>query len=581
MPAHRCVGFVKDCTGPGVFDRRIRLGRHYYHQPPTKPNSMMAAQLSIPLISLYTQHIYAGFMRELAGHLHGHYNEEPKWRVGSLVDNKSVVFANKRITQLVQYLQETQLFTSEEAYLAIIPPISKMGKLETLKMCLRNELLEHHRNRRYDEVGMIFQELLEGKPESDRWIIRHPKFFGSKLSIEVFALLWSYANLIPESYSQHGKRNQARVFQYDYRQLKPFRLPIPADIPTFPPHWRDLLPLHFDNSFLYLFNPWTLTPSELYDEFTKTPFGGLKDRCHHHKLHQAFKEGSENALRDAFKTEDIGAKDIWGWNALHYAAHHMTSAEGPRLPYAIKIVEGWPSMIIAPDLMGWTPLHHAARNPGSKPFLRYLADRKKDYDLKAAPFDESTPLHCAADAGAVNNIEFFIPGHASCITPTGWFLDRDHIGFQPLHKAILGGHVETTTAIWNYGVDELDWSGQKVGMRNNFHLAAWSGKKEILEVLWTAKEYRELINDKDENGLTPLHMAVAGEHVNFVKALIDRSTNGLEADTSDPARVVDLNLGDEAGFAALDIAKKCGYSEIARLLEEAGAQAGNPKEDDS
>ncbi|KAK4200001.1 hypothetical protein QBC40DRAFT_340172 [Triangularia verruculosa] len=571
---HHVVGF-----GSSTSSSDYAVERLWSFKQPGK-SMVIAAEVTTSLTSLYTQHIYAVFLQELFKVIPKLPNDQLSWWENKANTSQLTgTLSNNTITELVQYLQDIQLFTPGESYFAIIPALSRSKKLAEPEMSLRDVLRESNHNRRLDEVIIRLLTRMENEFMHFEYA---PVYVRGALTRRICALLWSCVNLIPNKYFADFYGNEGNFFQYPrFRQLRQFRLPYSKEVARAVENWsyqmskRYLIDWvlsydwqsRFDQS--HFIRDWPLfTNVKGKDNYHRR----MLQRCEHSRLHEAFINGSQEEIDAARAAGDnISERDIWGWTVLHYTAALMSSDSDARFLAALNIMENDPSLVTAPDMMGWTPLHYAAKNPDSGPLLDHILRNSKsdDYNIQLT-MELSTPLHGAAEAGLASHIER-LKGFGN---EKKWFDQADHIGFTPLHGAIVEGHVEASRAI--LAIVQEHWKAEDYKRRlqlrlTYFHFAVWSGRKEILELF--PPDNSELMGDmstwSDANGLTPIHMAVAGDKTDLVQALLERYKGNL----------AELSRQDEAGYTPLDIARQQGSNEICTLLESAGAKTGKPKPD--
>ncbi|MCH91695.1 serine/threonine protein phosphatase 6 regulatory ankyrin repeat subunit C [Trifolium medium] len=121
------------------------------------------------------------------------------------------------------------------------------------------------------------------------------------------------------------------------------------------------------------------------------------------------------------------------------------------------------------------------------------------------------PLHYASAIGYLEGVVYLL-GICKCCT-----IQRDKYGYFPIHLASHGGHVEVVKKLLEYCPDPtemLDTSRR----RNILHIASNYGKHEVVRYILQSDQIRELdknhkmINEKDSEGNTPLHLAAKSCH---------------------------------------------------------------------
>lgn len=144
------------------------------------------------------------------------------------------------------------------------------------------------------------------------------------------------------------------------------------------------------------------------------------------------------------------------------------------------------------------------------------------------------PLHFAACLGHLDEVCYLLE-----LNPT-IALERDNNGFFPIHMASMKGHVDVVCELLPHYpdlVEILDHNGHNI-----LHIAAKSGKYNVVSYMLKTSELQVLINEKDNDGNTPLHLATMHWHPKTVTSL-----SWCER--------IDLKVVNNEGLTALDIAE--------------------------
>ena len=198
-----------------------------------------------------------------------------------------------------------------------------------------------------------------------------------------------------------------------------------------------------------------------------------------------------------------------------------------------------PDSIYLENSRGFTPLHGAA-GAGHADVVRVLLAAGADPNSRAAPSNQ-TPLHLAAKVGSQEVCEALLAA-----APELWYENKD--GATALGVAIQEGHVKLVRLLADANVKRL--SRPVVNLRelswpvsSGLHLAAASNNTEIMNIL--LKNRKEWIKEQDN---------IFGFNLEAEKDILD--------------------VGDDASNnAALHVAAENGYTELARLLVQAGADS--------
>ncbi|GMY16366.1 protein ACCELERATED CELL DEATH 6-like [Fagus crenata] len=153
--------------------------------------------------------------------------------------------------------------------------------------------------------------------------------------------------------------------------------------------------------------------------------------------------------------------------------------------------------------------------------------------IKERDNEGMSPLSYAASIGYLNGVRYLLT------KLTDYKYERDRNGFFPIHTASSKGHIEVIQEFLQQcpdSIELLNYQGQNI-----LHVAAMSGKAKVVSSMLEMPELEMLINEKDGDGNTSLHLASKGSHPKAVSIL-----------TWD--KRVDLNLLNKGGRTALDIA---------------------------
>ena len=144
-----------------------------------------------------------------------------------------------------------------------------------------------------------------------------------------------------------------------------------------------------------------------------------------------------------------------------------------------------------------------------------------------------TPLHYAASIGYLEGVQTLL-GQSNFDR-----YQRDDEGFLPIHVASMRGYVDIVKELLQVSFDSIELLS-KHG-ENILHVAAKYGKDNVVDFVLKKKGLENLINEKDKEGNTPLHLATMYAHAKVVNYL-----------TWD--KRVDVNLVNNEGQTAFDIA---------------------------
>ncbi|XP_047171409.1 protein ACCELERATED CELL DEATH 6-like [Vigna umbellata] len=144
--------------------------------------------------------------------------------------------------------------------------------------------------------------------------------------------------------------------------------------------------------------------------------------------------------------------------------------------------------------------------------LEKIVNKKKEW-IHGKEHQQRNALHHAASIGYLHGVQLLLESCDTCHMGT----DKD--GFFPLHLASAYGHTDVVKKLLEICPNPREIVDNKG--RNIIHIAAIMGQFNVIKyILQNAKdEVKDMINDKDYDGNTPLHLAASCCHPKVVQAL--------------------------------------------------------------
>ncbi|XP_029434431.1 receptor-interacting serine/threonine-protein kinase 4 [Rhinatrema bivittatum] len=264
---------------------------------------------------------------------------------------------------------------------------------------------------------------------------------------------------------------------------------------------------------------------------------------------------------------NINAKDEDQWTALHFAAQNGDEA-------SVRLLLDKNASFDEVDFEGRTAMHVACQH-GQENIVRILLRQGVNVSIKGK--DNWVPLHYAAWQGHLSIVKLLAKQQGATINVQT--LD----GRTPLHLAAQRGHYRVAHVLIELHSDVNICSSL---LKTPLHMAAEMGRTSTSRLLLNRGAEIEAVTAE---GCTALHLASRNGHLPTVKLLIEEmanvnvsgplkktalhlaAENGHAAVVNELASSQNLNVFDEEGLTALQLAIRGGYSKTVDILLQHGA----------
>ena len=216
-----------------------------------------------------------------------------------------------------------------------------------------------------------------------------------------------------------------------------------------------------------------------------------------------------------------------GINALHVASKYANTTD-----FVDVLLETGAFDINASDNDGDTPLHYAILGTNPTIICRHLIQKGADPNIDDG--EGITPLHLAAHSGKTTDLIDLIVKMKQ-IDING----RDTNGKTILHWALYGNNVTIARHLLKNGADPTVRDND--GVTPFQEAVLYSEDIDLLDLI-LSNEKQVDIDEKNESGMTALHMAMIESNATAARYLIDNKANP--------------NATDENGFTPLHLAVK-------------------------
>jgi ankyrin repeat protein len=228
------------------------------------------------------------------------------------------------------------------------------------------------------------------------------------------------------------------------------------------------------------------------------------------------------------RPHDLNLSDVYGRTPLHLATYRL-DIETTRMLLDRK------ADINARDKRGWTPLHYAMAKLDQDKLFHYQDDvsrclrllLKRGADPEAQNNRDTTPLHLAASYMNRKNVRILI------VNVTNINMRNDQ-GQTALHKASRRGAPGVIRIILNY---DADVDAQDNGGSTPLHLAIFDAPSLYAEqAIGVLLEHGANINLRNHEGQTTLHKASRRSNIGIMRLILMRGpdVNALDNNGSTP-----------------------------------------------
>ncbi|KAK9204169.1 hypothetical protein WN943_014427 [Citrus x changshan-huyou] len=183
----------------------------------------------------------------------------------------------------------------------------------------------------------------------------------------------------------------------------------------------------------------------------------------------------------------------------------------------------------------------------------YLLDQ-----IDQVPFVD-TPLHTAASMGHINfalEIMRLKPSFAR---------KQNQYGFCPLHLALQKTHTQMVLRLI-----DVDRNLVTIRKETALHVAAKNDKLEVLEVMlgWLRFVNKDdILNWKDDEGNTLLHISISRSHIQIVRLIVNRARDQINARNSKDKTAMDM--------VKFHLQTKPEFQELKSMVRNAGGREGS------
>ncbi|KAL5730264.1 hypothetical protein ACHQM5_003108 [Ranunculus cassubicifolius] len=190
--------------------------------------------------------------------------------------------------------------------------------------------------------------------------------------------------------------------------------------------------------------------------------------------------------------------------------------------------------------------------------IKILIEKKPDL-MESRDTYGRCPLHYAAYSGCRQAISLLLPHNVSIARR------KDQDGMSPLHLASINGHLNVFQELLKQCPDSRELLNSR--SQNALHVASENRKENIVTFMLETPELGKLINERDVDGNTPLHLATKHGYAVIVSLLVRDKR-------------IDLAVKNKEGHTAYEVAEMHASSQFSFqkiLAAVALKSAGTPR----
>ena len=163
------------------------------------------------------------------------------------------------------------------------------------------------------------------------------------------------------------------------------------------------------------------------------------------------------------------------------------------------------------DQSGFTALHQAAQENNTD-YIQELVSIGCDVNAVDATGGQQTPLHKAAMYGHKKSVKLLLENNANAN-------QCDKNGYTPIQTAIFyGGDFQVIEAL----IEKTDLLKEDNNGQNILHAAVRFHQVDVIDLILSHEQVSALISNVNEDGFTPLHLAVSLGHLDTVESFLNK-----------------------------------------------------------